>query len=64
MGYRDPSAVAERRAMKAEGGWSVIYTEQTEIHHSSDINPFIELKIWDDDDIPMLAKMADRIHNI
>ena len=62
MGYRDPSAVAEMRAVKAEGGWSVVCTEQTEIHYSSDINPFIELRIWDDRDVPMLAKMAERIH--
>ena len=62
MGYRDPSAVAEMRGVKAEGGWAVVCTEQVEIHHSSDITPFIELRIWDDRDVPMLAKMADRIH--
>ena len=62
MGYRDPSAAAEMRAVKAEGGWAVVCTEQTEIHPSSDINPFIELRIWDERDIPMLAKMAGRIH--
>ena len=32
MGYRDPSAAAEMRGIKAEGGWGVIFTEQTEIH--------------------------------
>ena len=62
MGYRDASATAEMRGVKAEGGWAVVCTEQTEIHHSSDINPFVELRIWDDRDIPMLAKMADKIH--
>jgi dimethylamine/trimethylamine dehydrogenase len=31
-GYRDPSAVVEMRRTKAEGGWGVIFTEQTEIH--------------------------------
>ena len=39
-----------------------ICTEQVEIHHSSEITPFIELRIWDDDDLPMLAKIADSIH--
>ncbi len=58
-GYRDPSAVAEMRRTKAEGGWGVIFTEQTEIHHSSEITPFIEQHLWDDRDIPALAKMAD-----
>jgi len=61
-GYRDPSAVAEMRRVKSEGGWGVIFTEQTELHHTSEIAPFIELHIWDDDDIPMLAKMSDSMH--
>ncbi len=61
-GYRDPSAVAEMRRVKAEGGWGVIFTEQVEMHHSSDITPYIELRLWDDKDIPILAKIADNIH--
>jgi dimethylamine/trimethylamine dehydrogenase len=58
-GYRDPSAVVEMRRTKAEGGWGVIFTEQTEIHQSSEITPFIEQRLWDDRDIPALARMAD-----
>ena len=61
-GYRDPSAVAEMRRVKAEGGWGVVFTEQVEMHHTAEITPYIELHLWDDDDIPMLAKMADGIH--
>jgi dimethylamine/trimethylamine dehydrogenase len=61
-GYRDPSAVAAMRRVKAEGGWGVVFTEHTEIHHTSEIAPFIELRLWDDDDVPMLAKMSDAIH--
>ena len=61
-GYRDPSAVAAMRRVKAEGGWGVVFTEQVEMHHSGEIAPFIELHLWDDDDIPMLAKMSDSIH--
>ena len=57
-GYRDPSAAAAMRAVKAEGGWGVIFTEQTEMHHSSEITPFIELRLWEDKDIPSIAKMA------
>jgi len=63
MGYRDPSAQAAMRKIKAEGGWSVVCTEQVEIHASSDIGPFIELRIWDDQDIPALARIADAIHD-
>jgi dimethylamine/trimethylamine dehydrogenase len=58
-GYRDPSAVAEMRRTKAEGGWGVIFTEQTEIHPSSEITPFIEQHLWEDKDIPALASMAE-----
>ncbi|MGZ8756233.1 MAG: oxidoreductase, partial [Acidimicrobiia bacterium] len=63
MGYRDPSALAEMRGVKAEGGWAVVSTEEVEIHPSSDTAPFIELRLWDDDDIPALARTADRIHD-
>ena len=58
-GYRDPSAVVEMRRVKAEGGWGVIFTEQVELHPSSEITPFIELRLWDDKDIPALARMAE-----
>ncbi len=61
-GYRDPSAVAEMRRIKAEGGWGVVFTEQVELHHSSEITPYIELRLWEDNDIPMLARMASSIH--
>ena len=60
-GYRDPSAAAEMRGVKAQGGWGVVFTEQCEMHHTSEITPFIELRLWDDADIPMLAKMAGKI---
>ncbi|MDZ4137136.1 MAG: NADH:flavin oxidoreductase, partial [Paracoccaceae bacterium] len=58
-GYRDPSAVTEMRRVKAEGGWGVIFTEQVEIHHTSEITPFIELRLWDDDDMPALVRMSE-----
>lgn len=63
MGYRDPTALATMRGIKAEGGWAVVCTEQVEFHYSSDITPFIELRLWDDRDVPMLARMVDRIHD-
>ncbi len=58
-GYRDPSAVAAMRGVKAEGGWGVIFTEQTEMHHTSEITPFIELRLWEDQDIPALRRMSE-----
>ena len=63
MGYRDPSAEASLRQVKAEGGWAVVCTEQVEIHPTSDITPFIELRIWDDSDLPALEHIAARIHD-
>ena len=62
MGYRDVRAHAEMRAVKAEGGWAVVCTEQAEIHYTSEITPFIEVRLWDDEDIPALAMMTERIH--
>lgn len=62
MGYRDPTALAVMRGVKAEGGWAVVCTEQVELHYSSEITPFIELRLWDDNDIPALARMAEQIH--
>ncbi|MGH3190555.1 MAG: FAD-dependent oxidoreductase [Streptosporangiaceae bacterium] len=62
MGYRDPTAQAAMRNVKAEGGWAVVCTEQVEIHPSSDITPFIELRLWDDGDLPALARIAEAIH--
>ena len=62
MGYRDPSALAAMRGIKAEGGWAVIATEETEIHHSSDVAPYIEGRIWDDRDIPAHLLVTEAIH--
>ena len=52
MGHRMPRALAAMRGIKAEGGWGVVCTEETEIHHSSDLSPNVEGRIWDDGDVP------------
>ncbi len=62
MGYRDPSALAAMRGMKAEGGWAVVATEEVEIHHSSETAPYVEGRIWDERDIPAHALVTDAIH--
>jgi len=62
-GYREPSAITEMRRVKAEGGWGVVFTEQADVHPSSDITPYIELRNWNDDDLPLLASIADAIHD-
>ena len=62
MGHRMPRATAAMRAIKAEGGWAVVCTEECEIHPSGDVNPAIEARLWDDRDIPALALMAEAVH--
>jgi hypothetical protein len=49
FGHRMPHGMAAMRGMKAEGGWGVVCTEETEIHHSSDLSPYFEGRIWDDE---------------
>jgi dimethylamine/trimethylamine dehydrogenase len=41
FGWRMPKGLAAMRGMKAEGGWGVVCTEETEIHYTSDLSPFI-----------------------
>src|SRR5690625_4385008 len=60
-GYRDPSAAAAMRGIKAEGGWGVILIAHCEIHSSTEITPFIELRLWEDKDIPQLRKMSENM---
>ena len=62
MGHRMPKALAAMRGIKAEGGWGVVCTEETEIHYSSDLSPNIEGRIWDDTDIPALQLVTDAVH--
>ncbi len=62
MGHRDPSANAAMRGMKAEGGWAVVCTEMCEIHPTSDVAPYVELRLWDDRDIPMHRRITESIH--
>ena len=62
MGYRYPNAEARMRGVKAEGGWGVVSTQETEIHPSSDLSAANEGRLWDDSDIPNLKLMSDAVH--
>src|SRR6476659_1492251 len=62
MCHRDPTALAEMRGVKAEGGWAVVCTEEDEIHPTSEVSPYAEGRLWNDDDIPALARMTERVH--
>ena len=62
MGHQYPSSMAEMRGIKAEGGWGVVCTEEAEISHTSELSGTIEARLWDDTDIPALAKMVEKVH--
>jgi dimethylamine/trimethylamine dehydrogenase len=62
MGYDMPLALAGMRGIKAEGGWAVVCTEECEIHPSGDVAPYKEARLWDDHDIPALARMTEAVH--
>ena len=62
MGHVHPRTAAVMRGVKAEGGWAVVSTEECDIHHSSDVSPYMEQRLWDDDDIPQHQLMIDAVH--
>lgn len=62
IGWTQPETLARLRGIKAEGGWAVVATEETEIHPSADCEPFHEGRLWDDRDLPAMAMMADAVH--
>ncbi len=62
FGWRMPQGHAAMRGMKAEGGWGVVHTEEVEIHHTSDLSPYFEGRLWNDDDIPALQLMVEAVH--
>ena len=62
MGNLRPQAHAAMRGVKAEGGWAVINTEHCSVHPTGDLMPEVLQMLWDDGDIPPLARMVDAVH--
>ncbi|WP_306114864.1 MULTISPECIES: FAD-dependent oxidoreductase [unclassified Roseovarius] len=62
MGHLHPQAEATLRRIKAEGGWGVVCNQETEIHPTSDLSPFPEHRLWDDNDLPPLQLVTEAIH--
>ncbi|WP_271043910.1 oxidoreductase [Pseudomonas sp. VB3] len=62
MGHVHPSAMASMRGIKAQGGWGVVCTEECEISPHSEFSPYIEARLWDERDIPALARMCEAVH--
>lgn len=62
MGHRYPEHDLKMRQMKAEGGWGVVSTQETEIHPTSDITPSNQGRIWDKKDADRLKKLTEAVH--
>jgi dimethylamine/trimethylamine dehydrogenase len=60
MGRAWPTPMAVMRGIKAEGGWAVVCTEQCDIHPTG--NTLKEVRLWDEQDIPYLARATELIH--
>ena len=62
LGHAHPRAEAALREIKAEGGWAVVCSQEVEVHPSSEISPYLEGRLWDDNDIPVHRLMTDAVH--
>ena len=62
MGHAMPNSVAAMRGMKAAGGWAVVSTEECDIHASTDVLPYLEARLWDDEDQKRLTLMVEAVH--
>jgi len=62
MGRIFPDSMIAMRGMKAAGGWGIVCTEQCDFHHTADITPYTETRMWDDADIGYLAGMVNAVH--
>jgi dimethylamine/trimethylamine dehydrogenase len=61
MGTHYPSAMAAMRGIKAEGGWGVVCTEECDFHHTGDITPAVEARLWSERDVPVMARMVEAV---
>ncbi len=62
MGYAMPQTLAAMREVKAEGGWGVVCTEYASLHITSDDAPYPSCSLWDEDDVRVMATIAEAIH--
>ncbi|WP_037313518.1 FAD-dependent oxidoreductase [Ruegeria halocynthiae] len=61
MGKAYPRTLAAMRAMKAEGGWAIVSTEEAEIHPGNDFSPMNEFRVWNEQDLPAMMRVAQGI---
>src|SRR5262245_66407498 len=56
-----PGFQAAFRGMKAEGGWSAVFTEVCSIAPGGDVMPWVASKLWDSGDVRILAELPQAI---
>ena len=57
-----PGSQARFRAMKAEGGWAAVCTEEALVSPTSDFWPVFSVRMWDDGDLANLTVMCEEAH--
>jgi 2,4-dienoyl-CoA reductase-like NADH-dependent reductase (Old Yellow Enzyme family) len=62
FGSEKPASQARFRAMKAEGGWAAVCTEEALVSVNSDFWPVFSTRMWDDDDVANLSVMCEEAH--
>ena len=62
FGVTKPHAQAAHRGMKAEGGWGAVCTEYCSISPTSDDEPYVSARLWDDGDVAALRLMTEAVH--
>ncbi len=62
FGVTKPASQAAFRGMKAEGGWGAVCTEYCSISPSSDDEPYVSARLWDDEDVARLRLMTEAVH--
>ena len=62
FGVTKPYTQAAHRGMKAEGGWGAVCTEYCSISPTSDDEPYVSARLWDDEDVAALRLMTEAVH--
>ncbi len=62
FGVTKPFTQAAHRGMKADGGWGAVCTEYCSISPTSDDEPYVSSRLWDDADVASLRLMTEAVH--
>jgi dimethylamine/trimethylamine dehydrogenase len=61
-GTDSPGLQAGHRAMKAEGGYAIVFTELTGVSPETAIDPWLLPELWDANDVANLRLVTDAVH--